>query len=455
MKRSALWLTCIVLPGALAAALFACGSDGGGGASATNDASTGNDATTGGGDATTGGNDGSTLPIDGGGNPKTDGGTSPSDAGALSDADSPADASDPVDGSVFDAGSDSGGGAVDAGPPGYQYVGRFDTSDAAGPRMAWPGTRIVARFDGTDVSVKLSQVNGFGGGPSWFNVIVDGVVQTPFSATGASVTYPLAAGLGAGVHTIELEKRTEANLGTVRFEGMTFAGGAGLLAPPPAATRTIEFLSDSTIDGFGVEGDRNVTCVGNAPPQYNNARKSMSFLAAAGLNADMVLSAYSGKGIQVNQSAGDKDTFPIIFPRTLPEANGSVWNFANITPDAVVISLGGTDMDNLAVAPAGFQTAFNNFVGTVRGKYPNAYVWLLLWSQIKNDNVAERTAMKGVLDAIVAGRKAGGDDKIYDYVFPQADVNNDETGCFYHANATHHQNMANLMITEIKARTGW
>jgi hypothetical protein len=63
--------------------------------------------------------------------------------------------------------------------------------------------------------------------------------------------------------------------------------------------------------------------------------------------------------------------------------------------------------------------------------------------------------MKGVLDAIVAGRKAGGDDKIWDYVFPPADSNTDETGCYSHANAAHHQAMANLMITEIKARTGW
>src|SRR5262245_6829609 len=50
---------------------------------------------------------------------------------------------------------------VDVGPPGVVhaplFVGRFDTSDAAGPKAAWPGTRILARFDGTAVSVTLSE----------------------------------------------------------------------------------------------------------------------------------------------------------------------------------------------------------------------------------------------------------------------------------------------------------
>jgi hypothetical protein len=169
----------------------------------------------------------------------------------------------------------------------------------------------------------------------------------------------------------------------------------------------------------------------------------------------MILTGYSGKGIQKNGSAGDLDTFPIIFPRSLPEKNGSVWDFAKITPDAVVMSLGGTDMDNLGVAPAGFENAYAAFVATVRSKYPNAYIWLTLWSQIKNDLVPERTAMKAVLDSIVAKRNAAGDNLIWDFVFPQANVNVDETGCYYHANAAHHQAMANLMITEIKARTGW
>src|SRR5690606_21792471 len=32
--------------------------------------------------------------------------------------------------------------------PRVRYVGRVDKSDPAGPRIAWPGTRIIVRFRG-------------------------------------------------------------------------------------------------------------------------------------------------------------------------------------------------------------------------------------------------------------------------------------------------------------------
>ena len=51
------------------------------------------------------------------------------------------------------------------GPPALMTVGRFDDSDPGGKLFAWPGTRVVARFDGTAVSVTLSHTNGFS--PVW------------------------------------------------------------------------------------------------------------------------------------------------------------------------------------------------------------------------------------------------------------------------------------------------
>ena len=33
-------------------------------------------------------------------------------------------------------------------------MGRFDTADPAGPKCSWPGCRIIARFEGTRVSVR-------------------------------------------------------------------------------------------------------------------------------------------------------------------------------------------------------------------------------------------------------------------------------------------------------------
>src|SRR4051794_39135590 len=42
------------------------------------------------------------------------------------------------------------------GPPQVLFVGRFELADPKGPKASWPGSRIVTRFFGTSVSVKLS-----------------------------------------------------------------------------------------------------------------------------------------------------------------------------------------------------------------------------------------------------------------------------------------------------------
>jgi hypothetical protein len=357
------------------------------------------------------------------------------------------------DGSSGDGAPISEASNVNAGPPALRFVGRFDTSDPAGPRMGWPGTKVLARFDGTSASVTLSQFDGFSGGPSYFNVVVDGAVAAaPLIVTGFGATYVLAQNLAPGTHSLELEKRTEANLGVVRFEGFTFAGGTGLLSPPPSRAHVIELMSNSAIDGYGILGDRTV-CGATDPPATNDSRQSFSFATAEGIGADMMLSAYSGKGLLVNEDPTDTDYYPIIWPRTLPEQSWSTWGFSP-PADAVVMALGGVDMEGLGVAPPGFEAAYDAFVGTVRSHYPDAFIWLLLWSQIKEGAVGERSAYDGVISDIVSKRNAAGDGRIFVYVLPESSTA-DDSGCEGHANAAHEKAMAALMVTEIRARTGW
>lgn len=351
---------------------------------------------------------------------------------------------------VTEGGTD--GATNDGGTPAVQLLGRFDTSDPAGPKTAWPGSRIVARFDGTDVTVTLTQTNGFSGGPTYFNTVVDGVVTDTFSVTGTQ-QIALAAGLAAGTHTVEIEKRTEAPFGTVRFEGFVFAGGAGLLPPPARLAHKIEFLGDSTIDGYGVDGDRDVTCPGGtAPPVYNDVRKSVSWKTASGVGAELNLMAYSGKGIARNEGGGVADLFPSVYARTLPDVAGA-WNFASFVPDVVVVSLGGADYsgDPNGTFPGTFTTAYAQLVADIRARYGAApYVFLTVWSQHKGYNNV-RQVIGGAIDAVIAGR-AG--EKNYKFVFPEA-PGAAETGCQYHANDQHHTDMAALLVQEIKDKTGW
>jgi hypothetical protein len=365
------------------------------------------------------------------------------------------------------SGSSSGGtdatlpgddGAVEAEAPGVRLIGRFDMTNVNAPKTAWPGARIVARFEGTGVKATLTHVDGTEGGPTWMNVVVDGVVKTPIEVTGASQQFTLASGLTAGTaHVVELQKRTEANVGTVTFEGFTFDAGGKLLPPPPRATRRIEFLTDSTIDGYGVDGTVGdvATCdkdgADGAPVQFNDPRKSTAFLTAESLSAEHHLLAYSGKGLVRNEDGTTTELFGAIFPRTLPDTNTSAWAFAAWEPDVVVVSLGGSDCAPGA-APSGLQAAFAALLADIRAKHgAGPRVVFVVWSQLKDyDAVTVRTDVTAAIDGAIAG-----DAKASRFSLPEAIYPDDETGCHYHANAAHHQAMATLLAAELKSKMGW
>jgi lysophospholipase L1-like esterase len=400
---------------------------------------------------------------DGGTSGATSGGTSGATSGGTSGATSggtsgTSGTSGGTSGGVDGGPGSDGGDGGPVGTPAVQLIGRFDTSDPAGPRFAWPGTRIIANFDGTAVSVKLTQTPGFEAAlPTYFDVVFDGVVGTPFTVSGTQ-TVVLASGKPAGPHTVEIMKRTEANFGTVRFEGFTFSGGSGLLAPPAPLAHKIEFLGDSTIDGYGIEGTYGdpATCgAAGAPPQYDEARKSVSWLTAAGLGSELHLLGYSGKGLARNEGGSTTETFPVIYTRTLPDVAGSTWTFASWVPDAVVIALGGADYsgDPSGTFPATFRATYQTLLGDIRTRYgASTYVFLMVWSQYKvYDGV--RQEITAAIDQAIASRPAG--EKNYKLVLPEANIATDETGCQLHANASHHAAMAALVTKGIKDITLW
>ncbi len=418
MKRSTLALAA----GLVFALAAACGSSSATdpGASSSGGPAPGNDV------------DGGSTGDDGGSPPIVDDGGSGTDGG----------------GGGTDAGADA---TVEAGAPAVRYIGRFDFADAQNPKTSWPGARIVARFDGTGATATLSSTAGSeGGGGNWINVYVDGVAKPKVLVDGANVQVALATGLAAGAHTVEIEKRTEASWGTLTFHGFTFDGGGKLLPPPARAARRIEFLAESTIDGFGVDGDVNTTCMGGAPPEYDDARKSLAFYVTQALSAEHHLVAQSGKGLVKNEDPGDTTFYPALYGRTLAENPASSWDFTSWTPDVVVISLGGTDYAGGASAPAGFQAAYDALVTSIRTRHPNAHVFMTVWSQIKDTT---RTSMKGVLDAIKASH--AGDTKLHVFQFAEATYPTDETGCYEHANDAHHQETAAEIVPAIEAATGW
>ena len=188
---------------------------------------------------------------------------------------------------------------VHDGPPGIAYVGRFDTRDPAGPKCGWPGCRVIARFEGTEATVRLVDEMGAGEpGPSEWDVSVDGAAPTKIVVSTTPQTYAVTGELEPGVHTVELYKRSEAQVGVTQILGFDFGSGK-LLAPPPPRARRLEVIGDSAVTGFGVEG--RAPC----PPldwaaRWENFRVSFGAKLGDLLDADVHGTAYSGKGLVKN-----------------------------------------------------------------------------------------------------------------------------------------------------------
>lgn len=350
--------------------------------------------------------------------------------------------------------------------PAVQLLGRFDTRDTLGPRCAWPGCRIIARFEGTSVSARLKELDEpwMEGAPSEWDVALDGALLPKLVMSRGERDYVLATDLAPGAHEVELYKRTEAQNGVTQFLGYDF--GDGTLLPPPARRRRrIEVISDSSAAGFGVEGvGQGPDCPGpDWGAEWQNFHKSLSVLLADALDAELAGTAYSGKGIAQNISTDDTETMPILFPRALPNDPSSTWDFGSFIPDVVVIMMGGNDfalgqpVDRGPATLEEFTDAYEAFTVTLRDRYANAQLFLVTSPSVSDAEPAGRNTRTNVLAGIgevVARRKRAGDAKVH-AVEPPVAPRSELTGCNGHGSPEFHRRVANDLAPVIRATMRW
>lgn len=360
----------------------------------------------------------------------------------------------------------SDAGAEPSGPPAVRYVGRFDTSDPDGPKVGWPGARIIVRFEGTSLTAKITEKDLYKG-PSGYDVIVDGKVQaTPFVPQNGAADHVIAKDLAAGTHVVELWRRTEAVIGITQFRGFDFGGGK-LLAPPVAPSRRIEFLGDSATSGYGVEcTDKNESFSGAT----QNERKSFPAIVARTLGADHHNLSMAGKGLTRNYDPTEPDLYPPLYERTLPEDPTSTWSFGSSwVPDVVVIALGSNDFDNpddrLPPDLDAFKTKYHELVTLVRSKNPKAEILCTVAAELTDEYPADFNAftnMTTILKEVVDERHAEPyrDAKVHYHELVRASTTEDNggpdlTGCEGHPNEAFHEKVAADLVTKIKSITGW
>jgi lysophospholipase L1-like esterase len=348
-------------------------------------------------------------------------------------------------------GLDTAGGATSAGAagapaidatPAVRFVGRFDTTDPAGPRFAWSGSGMLARFSGASVGIRLA-------GAQQYTVLIDGALQPKLTSTGN--LDPLASDLAPGEHTVEVYRRTEANQGEAQFLGFDFGAGQ-LLAPPPAPERRIEIIGDSISCGYGVEG-ADMTCPFS--PDTENHSLTYGAIAARNVGADLVTVAWSGKGVVCNygdDATACTDPMPTYYDRILPARADSAWSFANYQPQAVVINLGTNDFST-AVDPttADFEAAYVALLEHVRSEYADATILCTIGPLLSGTDL---TTVRTSIDNAVQARAAQGDTKVKTFELEPTDPANGY-GCDYHPSSRTHEIMADALTAELRADLGW
>lgn len=329
--------------------------------------------------------------------------------------------------------SDDSTGAPPA-EPGIHWVGRYDDTDPAAVRMGWSGVGLVARFDGTGMTVQMNDQS------QYFTVVVDGVVQPPLATVGGPQDYAVASGLPPGEHTVELYRRTEGSFGPTVVHDVVIEGE--LLAPPPV-TRRIEIVGDSITAGYGNEGVD--PC--NFSAETENAYQTYGAIAARTLGAELSMVAWSGKGIVYNYGDDVNQPMPELYDRTIATEAGA-WGFG-WQPHVVVVNLGTNDFSTGNDPPQELYVGtYVEFAGHLRDVYPQAFILLLQPTLFG----AEATMVQGYIEDVVAARQADGDAAI-----AYANVNVDwiGSGCNGHPTVATHEGMAGRLVEELQLHLGW
>ena len=376
------------------------------------------------------------------------------------------DVTGPRNGPRADGGKPGVPGSQDAGPPAIRFVGRFDTRTPEAPVCGFPGCRIIANFSGTEVTARLEErVEAWmEGGPSEWDVSIDGVLQPKLVLELGTKDYVLASGLAPGAHNVELYKRSETQNGFTRFRGYDFGNGT-LLPPPLPAARRIEIIGDSAPAAFGIEGvGQGPDCPGpDWAARWQNFHKSFGALLGESFGADVNGTIYSGKGLVRNIWRADLEVMPVVYKRANPVDNTSVFDARAFVPDVIVVMIGGNDFafgqpeDNGPTPLPEFTQATRELVATFRTTARRAHVFLVLSPSVSDAQPAGRNSRSSVetaFDTVANERRAAADPRVYSVAPPMAAAS-ELTGCNGHGSPAYHARIAQQLGVIIREKTGW
>jgi lysophospholipase L1-like esterase len=251
----------------------------------------------------------------------------------------------------------------------------------------WPGVYFEAAFSGDRVNIKVDDTEND------LYVWIDGIHKLTLTRPGKTTV--ALKDLGTGRHVVRLEKASETQGTTGRFEGFSVPEKGNVL-PAPTYTKAIEFIGDSYTVGYG-DVSRGQTCTTEDVRETTDTSRAWGPAVAKHFNAAYRVNAFSGRGIVRNYNGiVPGDTLPYLYKFSLFDHSVTA-DDAGWTPDAVIVGLGTNDFST-ALNPgekwatrdalhADYVRTYADFIKSLRAKYPNAHIIMMA-----PDNMAGETA---------------------------------------------------------------
>jgi lysophospholipase L1-like esterase len=325
-------------------------------------------------------------------------------------------------------------------------LGQVDDSNPKRPRLGYPGTGLLLRFEGGSLSVRIASDTE----SSALTVVVDHGAPALTIPHKGEQTVVVASGLGAGPHIAEVYKRTETWQGILTLSDIEVGSGGALLPPPPLPARKLLFIGDSVTCGAGV--DNNPTCTESPAHPISDAYHSYGMELGRRLDAQTHLVCYGGRGLDrdyrglgVADNVLNAPQFLDLAIASDDPANRIPWDYRRWTPDGIVISLGTNDFNLQKDKPLDEETwvgDFTRFLKTVRSEYPQAAI-LVTEGAIVTDPLLRRYIQEAVARA---------NDRHTQWARAEHYPGN---GCNAHPDAPQHLRMADDLEPMLRHVLGW
>lgn len=343
---------------------------------------------------------------------------------------------------AVDVGTDEPGdeyALVEVDSPLIFYHGRTDMRDPKAPKFDWAASGFSVRFTGASIGAIIDD-----SGENDFSVFVDGEMYRRISASAGEQRIYLARGLQRGEHRLDFYKSTESDQGVTALKGLLLAPDSDLL-PPEASGFRIQVFGDSVSAGYGTAADAYVE---GWHREHADACQAWPFFAARALDAELTLTAASGRGILRNYGEPgplSKVPFTALAWRVLLDDGEWLAPDTDPAPDVVIVCLGHNDMSpGYTLGEDTFREGYMVFLEGIRSRWPDTPILC---------GSLEQEPLSGWLAKIVDEKREEGDAGLHWYAFSRSPW--DECGDDYHPNARAQARFAEEilpMITEVTGR---